>query len=227
MALPTYSFTFFDEKGERVEHLICEYTEQKQAYKYVPEDAQGVLELGARYGTVTCAISNKIKNRPVLISVEPDSNVWNALEDNLRRHSVNATVVKGAISRKPIGMVHFQYSSFTTIKPEEDVKPVAEDFKRTLSFTQEIATWTLEQILEMTKIPVIDVLVADCEGFLEQFLDENPSLYKTLRVIIFEKDAKDRCNYNKIQWYLHKNGLREVVDGFHAVWIRASNEDSV
>ena len=65
-ALPTDSFTFFNEKGERIDHLTGERTEQLQAYEYVPEDAQGVLELGARYGTVTAAISKKLKNKSEL-----------------------------------------------------------------------------------------------------------------------------------------------------------------
>lgn len=221
-SLPTDSFTFFNEKGECINHRLFEREEQEQAYKYIPQDAQGVLELGARYGTVTCSISKKIGNRPVLITVEPDTDVWPCLEDNLKRHDVNAILVKGAISRKPIGFIHFDYGSFTTTNPAEDVKPVAESHHSNLAYRTEIPTWTLEEILNKSNIPIIDVLVADCEGFLEQFMDENPDLYNTLRVIIFEKDGTNRCNYNRIQWYLYKAGLREVVGGFHAVWVRKS-----
>lgn len=214
------SFCFFDEKGNRINHLESERTEQDQASLYIPEDAKGVLELGARYGTVTYAISKRIGNRPILITVEPDSTVWPALEDNLKRYTIHANIVKGAISRKPLGIVHFQYSSFTADDPSVSVVKAAEDFKQSLTYNMSISTWTLEEIQEKTNIPVIDVLVADCEGFLEQFMEENPTLYKTLRVIIFEKDFSERCNYNKIQWHLHRHGFREIVGGFHAVWIK-------
>ena len=220
MTTPIDSFSFFNEKGDKINHLTCERTEQLQAYKYVPEDAKGVLELGARYGTVTCAISEKINKRPVLITVEPDPDIWDALEKNLTKNSANAYIIKGAISKKSVGLVHLDYGTFTTVDMEKSLKQIYDVIKTGVEYYSTVPTWTLQQIQEKTNIPVIDTLVADCEGFLEQFFDENPELYKTLNTVIFEKDFSERCNYPKIQWHLHKYGLREVIGGSHAVWIR-------
>ena len=56
-----------------------------------------------------------------------------------------------------------------------------------------------------------NVLVADCEGFLEMFFDENPDFYDNLRLIIFEADYPEKCNYNKIRNTLSDKKFNEIV----------------
>ena len=63
-----------------------------------------------------------------------------------------------------------------------------------------------------------NTLVADCEGFLEQFMDENPKLYQQLSLIMFEKDYPNKCNYAKIENTLKTNGFTCLVGRFHSVW---------
>ena len=193
---------FYDEHGQRVDHLNSERDEQLLATQYVDENSKGVLELGARYGTVTCAISTKLRNRPVLVSVEPDYRVWDTLDKNLERNHAVAHLVKGTITRNPQGINAAGYSTNTY-----DVEK------------SQIANWTLEQIMEKYNLQ-FDTLVADCEGFLEKFLDENPRLYDELNTIIFEADMESVCNYSRIRWMLHKHGMREVHGGFQNVWKR-------
>jgi hypothetical protein len=60
--------------------------------------------------------------------------------------------------------------------------------------------------------------VADCEGFLEQFLDENPKLYNQLSLILFEKDYPNKCNYEKIAATLRANGFTCLDGSFHSIW---------
>jgi len=62
-----------------------------------------------------------------------------------------------------------------------------------------------------------NVLVADCEGFLEQFFDENPEFYDNLRLIIFEEDFPEKCNYNKIKENLRTKGFINILNGFQNV----------
>jgi hypothetical protein len=63
-------------------------------------------------------------------------------------------------------------------------------------------------------------LVADCEGFLEIFFDENPNFYDTLRLIIFEADYTEKCNYNKIRNTLREKGFIEQIYGHQNLWMR-------
>ena len=63
-----------------------------------------------------------------------------------------------------------------------------------------------------------NVLVADCEGFLETFLSENKYLYDQLDLIIFECDRPDVCNYEFIKLELVKNNFQMIENGFQCVF---------
>jgi hypothetical protein len=53
---------YYDENDNIIDHNILEATEQQLAKKYIkPNDK--VLELGARYGTVSCAINKILNNK--------------------------------------------------------------------------------------------------------------------------------------------------------------------
>jgi hypothetical protein len=65
-----------------------------------------------------------------------------------------------------------------------------------------------------------NVLVADCEGFLETFLKENPILYNQLNKIIFECDRADVCDYNVIKSELLKNNFKPIEIGFQCVYVK-------
>ena len=55
------NFIFIDENNNIVDNTIHETDEQRLADKYIkPTDV--VLELGARYGTVSCIINKKIND---------------------------------------------------------------------------------------------------------------------------------------------------------------------
>ena len=63
--------------------------------------------------------------------------------------------------------------------------------------------------------------MADCEGFLEMFFDENPDFYNTLRLIIFEADYPEKCNYDKVRNMLKEKGFTKVLEGFQNIWIQS------
>ena len=64
------------------------------------------------------------------------------------------------------------------------------------------------------------MLVADCEGFLEVFFDENPDFYDNLRLIIFEADYAEKCNYDKIRNNLQQKGFTKLLEGHQNVWMK-------
>lgn len=63
-------------------------------------------------------------------------------------------------------------------------------------------------------------LVADCEGFLQTFFEENPWMYDQLNTVLYEQDNKEKCDYKVIADNLKKHGLTKLLDGFHVVWKR-------
>ena len=167
-----------------------------------------MLELGARYGSVSCIINHKLKDPTKLVVVEPDKRVWNVLEYNKKINNCNFNIIRGFISNKKLGLTnteHFKFGGY------------ASTF--VLDNNSDIPSFTLEEIKKKCNIDKFNVLVADCEGFLEVFLDENPEFYTCLRMIIFEADYPEKCNYEKIRDKLKDNNFKCLINGHQNVWV--------
>ena len=70
-----------------------EQAEQELVNHYIlPDDV--VLELGARYGSVSCVINSKLNNKQNQVVVEPDERVWQALQQNKTRNECAFHIVQ-------------------------------------------------------------------------------------------------------------------------------------
>jgi FkbM family methyltransferase len=198
---------FVDSDGTIIPIDQLEVVEQEQSKKYIKKNHR-VLELGARFGTVSCIINKLLDDPTAHVAVEPDSNVIHALEINRDAHGCKFHIIEGVITSCNMKLRTFDhlnkdcaYGNFAFPVPEEysDVKSYSLDFiQRTYGY--------------------FNCLVADCEGFLEQFLRENPHFLKQVDTVIMEKDGPERCNYEYVDNCLKEAGLVCIVDGFHAVW---------
>lgn len=190
---------FFNEQGHLIDHGVVEANEQRLAQEHIlPTDR--VLELGARYGSVSCTINKILDTSLNQVVVEPDPRVWEALRRNMSINGCLFHIVQGFISRRPLNVILKGYDTGF----EEDKESPSSCF-------------TLETIESMSKLQ-FNVLVADCEGFLETFFDENPKLYKDLRLVIFEEDQVHMCDYDKIRSSLKEHGFEELLSGHQNVW---------
>jgi FkbM family methyltransferase len=196
--------------GNIIDINHVEKLEQDLANKYILEN-DVVLELGARYGSVSCIINSKLNNKNNQVVVEPDDRVWDALELNKKNNNCDFNIVKGFISNKKLGLTNLDvclggYGS--TFIENNDTK---------------IPSYTLDEVKKKYNLD-FNVLVADCEGFLEVFFDENPDFYDNLRLIIFETDYCEKCNYDKIRNKLSEKGFNELlkgcIHGSQNVWIK-------
>jgi FkbM family methyltransferase len=195
-----------DQYGNIIDIDNIEKCEQDLTNQYIEEN-DIVLELGARYGSVSCTINSKLKCKINQVVVEPDERVWNALERNKNANNCEFHIVKGFISAKKLGLTNLDnhcggYGSTYIINNEST-----------------IPAYTMEEIITKYNLS-FNVLVADCEGFLECFFDENPIFYDTLRLIIFEADYPDKCNYDKIRNTLREKDFIEKLNGHQNVWIK-------
>ena len=195
----------YNEFNEKVNHRF-EKQEQNLAKKYIKKN-DVVLELGARYGSVSCVINSKLSNKTNQVSVEPDSRVWEALEKNKKLNNCMFNIVKGFISEKKMDLTNIEsyhggYGS--TFIYNENSK---------------IPSYTLDEIKKKFNLK-FNVFVADCEGCLEVFFDENPKIFKDLRLIMFEADYPDKCNYEKIRRLLLQNNFKAILTGFQNVYIK-------
>jgi FkbM family methyltransferase len=191
--------------GNKVDIEHIEKHEQDLSKQYILEN-DIVLELGARYGSVSCVINSKLNNKKNQVVVEPDDRVWDALEKNKANNNCEFYIVKGFISNKKLDLINLNeclggYGA--TFIESNDTK---------------IPSYSLDEITNKYNLK-FNVLVADCEGFLEVFFDENPSFYDNLRLIIFEADYCDKCNYNKIINKLIEKKFNKIIEGHQNVWI--------
>ncbi len=192
---------FYNEKNELIDHKKNEIDEQYQSYKFIePNDI--VLELGGRYGTVSCVINKLVNEKEKHVVVEPDENVIPVLEKNKLNNQCNFTILPKFISNKNKKIVYDGYGTriIDDNNSNKNDKQISYDeFKK--YFPQSF-----------------NVLVADCEGCLEEFLDIMGGDIHFLKKIIFEEDQPNICNYQKIKEKLVSLGYVEKNKSFNEVF---------
>jgi len=197
-----------DELGQRVD-IKNEREEQYVSHDYIMPHST-VLELGARYGVVSCVINHKLEHPTHHVCVEPDASVIACLKDNRKAHKAHFRIVNGIISNKKVYLKKSGYAS----------RVVSAASSSTDSAT--IPTYTIQQ-LETKYNLQFDTLVADCEGCLGEFIEENEHFVShQLKHVMFEADLPQLCDYNKIRKLLRAAGFKVVVNGFVSFWTKGS-----
>jgi len=176
--------TFIDRDGNPV-NVEYEADEQFLVRTYIPKDAK-VLELGARYGTVSCVLSDVLNDPTQHVAVEPDSSVIEALTKNRDVNGGKFKIFEGVVSKKGYELAF--------IDPKFDLHEYGTYTKK--SSTPSIKNVPLEKLSEMYNIQ-FDCIVADCEGFFCDFVEENPEAIKDMRVLIYEQDGIPWIEYTK------------------------------
>lgn len=146
--------------------------------KYVSPH-MNVLELGARYGSVSIYIDRLLNDAKVQqVSVEPDAKVMSALQKNRHINYCSFNIYNGTISKKELYMSYngCGWENKTYEHPPNHLECC------------KINTITLEDLQKKFNIK-FNCLVADCEGFLLEFLLENLAFLDQLDVIIYEEDC--------------------------------------
>ncbi len=199
-------FTIADEKGDPIQIRSVEIADQALVKKFLlPSDK--VLELGARYGIVSCLINSILQDKKAHVAVEPDERVWNALETNRQVNRCGFFIVKGFLSEKPLGLTKVNAAGgFGTTSFEDP--------------SSKIPCFHLEVIKKEAQISDFTALVVDCEGCFGQFLLENLILLNSLRIILFEADGCSKPSYNEIRKILKEKGFVEKQKGFHNAWVK-------
>ena len=205
-----------DRHGNPIDIDVLERAEQDLAREYIKE-GDVVFELGARYGSVSCVINSKLNCKTNQVVVEPDERVWEALERNKDVNNCEFHIVKGFVSSKKLGLTAIDsYNEYGTTSIEDE--------------SSTIPSYTLEEIKEKYNLN-FNVLVADCEGFLETFFDENPTFYDGLRLIIFAEDYPEKCNYGKIRNTLFEKGFTKVIENTtgwsQSIWIKSVSKTDI
>ena len=193
---------FYDEKNELIDHKNSEIIEQYIAYKFIePDDI--VLELGARYGTVSVIINKIVKNKKEQVVVEPDINIIPSLDKNRLINKCDFTILPKFISNKNKKIIDDGYGTRMIDTNEEtnsNNKLSYNEFKKL--YPQKFNT-----------------LIADCEGCLEEFLDMMGDDFYKLKKVLFEADLPKLTNYDKIKKKLFDAGFKEKFNSFNFIYV--------
>jgi len=161
----------FNEKNNLIDHKNIEHIEQELTRKYIKPHHK-VLELGARYGSVSIITNKIVQDKKSHYVVEPDKEVWDCLENNMKINNCDFNIIKGIIGKNKYKLEGDGYAKTSVRDNNSDIK--------------------------LFDLPDIDfnALIVDCEGFLEIFYNENKSLFNKLELMIIECDEPNKCNYN-------------------------------
>ncbi len=197
----------YDENNCIIDTETTEFEEQLLALKHIdPEDC--VLELGGRYGSVSRCIQSVLKDKSQHLIVEPDERVWKALEQNMSNHGFSPIIFEGFISNKPLKLSNLECCNGYGATSEPS------DTNNCVQHT------SLKNIIDITGLN-FNALVADCEGFLETFFRENEWFVKQMRIVIFEKDYCEKCDYEYVINLLNEYGFEPVYEGFQNVFVKS------
>ena len=165
-----------------------------------------VLELGGRFGTTSCVLSQATGNRGNVVAVEPDPKAHRQLLRNRDRHNCSFHVFGGTVGDAPIA-ISPRFGHYAT------QTKLATAGERVLPHVSAAA---LEQRIGKQ----FDTLLIDCEGCIESFfaraesgdrdLHGNRRLLSQLKLILIEEDAPVQVDYRRWHARLRRHGFERV-----------------
>lgn len=153
-----------------------------------------VLELGARFGTVSCTIAKKQGYSGMLVSVDPDPTAFSFLQGNVERNGCQGIVVNGVVSADTpqyISAGSTYGSNVGGVGYEGNLKELAAAGRVT---RVELKNYRVHELAHMlaeksgrTDPVVFDTLVIDCERCMDKFMEDEKELMDSpaLRTILY------------------------------------------
>lgn len=191
------NFNVLDHKNiERWEQLIAKE-------HIIPSDH--VLEFGGRFGTVSCVINNILDDPLKHVVIEPETVVIPALLHNRKEHNSFFTVYQNIICSKPKKLICAGHATRAIDCTDGSDIPTP--------------SITLDEIVTHHGFD-FNVLVADCEGCMEDFVSNHKDFVRQLRFVTYEQDFPELSNYTTVANILMECGLTRIQDDFHSIWVR-------
>ena len=198
----TSKLNFVNENGYNVAKYFDEVVEQRIALKYIKKD-DVVLELGGRYGVVSAIINSILDNKTNHVVVDPDETIICALKTNRDTNGFQYHILNKYISNNS---KKINYDGYATklINEENNIN----DDKK-ISYEEFKKLYPLK----------FNVLVADCEGCLCEFIELMKDDIKLYNKILFEADCQEDCDYIKLIDILKSHGFRLIENNSNFVYV--------
>lgn len=189
-------------------YLSENYALQEREYvrTYVKSSAQ-VLEVGARFGAVSCEINEMLRDKSKHVVFEPDSIVWSVLERNKRLTKSDFVIWKGTLSENPC---HLVFRGGGLLGGTKRYREHEMDDSCSSTTTENI---TYNDFKKRYFTP--DTLVMDCEGAYGQIFTQFPNLLDDVHTIIIDWDGDDGDIKKDWRNYLLVKGFQEIQKGIY------------
>lgn len=183
-----------------IPNIFWEPEEQYFLNKYLNKN-DIVLQLGGNVGTSCIFVDKIVDQKDKQICVEPNLGIIKLLEENKTKNNSKFQIIDGAITNKTNIYLNDNGSDdieFTTTDKSTNIK---------------LKTYRLDSLGDF------NVIFADCEGCLVEFIKEYPEVLTKVNKIIYERDNKD-VSYNYIENLFKENTFIQREKGFVCVWIK-------
>lgn len=206
---------YYDENNNLYTNIEQKKYNQLDCIIYI-EPTDIVLEIEGRYGTVSNVINTILENKKNHVVIDADNKIIDALTKNRDSHNCDYIIVNSYISNKNKNIIYSGINTFLFSNKSElvnknpmgyssisDKKITYSDFKKKYNLK-------------------FNVLVVDCEGCLEELLNDLGTDINNFDKILFEKDWYWKCNYDWVDKYLLNNNFITFNKNFTKVYMRKS-----
>lgn len=147
------------------------------------------LEVGARYGSNSCAMAAKQKQSGKLVCVDADRRVWDSLEKNRMSHNCNFHTVHGVIGNEDVSIMENGYGTLAAPASGLPTKPAA---------SVVVPHFTLDGVERQYGLK-FDAANFDCEGCLPYVLKDFPAFPVQLKLLMIEAhDPKEEAAVSQL-----------------------------
>ena len=165
----------------RSAHCGLERHAIKDVWRYVPVGSTA-LELGARYGTVSCALSKRQNYSGLRVSVEPDPSAFAAMDTNARAHGCDGLNARGLVGQAAMCNTRKGYANRAVpCSPSAAAVPTFS----VSSLARQLSTRVGRQVF-------FDTVVIDCENCTRALLRDERAFFEDPRLttILYEADER-------------------------------------
>merc|ERR1712013_737423 len=135
------------------------------------EEDDVVLEIGSRYGAVSCALSEVMGNNGKLVTVEADPDVWAMHQYNKLSHSCTSYSVFGVLGEEDMTVLRDTQGYGKRTSAGDDAEGVT------------VKHFTWDEVEQETGL-TFNTLIIDCEGCIVNIIDTYRHKFRQVKKII-------------------------------------------
>lgn len=176
-----------------------EYPEQLISMNFLT-GKEKILEIGGNIGRNSLILSTILEDESNLVVLEPNTDVYMKLKENIKLNDYNTHIENKAISKYKLYFKGWDTKDIKDIEKLDGWNPVD-----TITF----------QELEVKHNIKFDTIVADCEGAFYYILKDDNSILDCIKTFIVENDYHSIEHKKYVEGVLRGKGFTDIYNAYH------------